>query len=190
MTPKRILIIIFLTGISITSLSFVSGALSPKSNLDLYLDSDLIVMGEVLTVEEIEDISNVTAKTKYEIKILQYIRGIPESSQISVIGFGSINSTAYQDNQFIMSKGQSALLVLNKQIDGNLYISPFSSSSKSLNPDSHFILPPLKLFKAGIPMEEIHCKSYLEFAIKLSDGSPVCLRSESMNVLFNRGWIK
>ncbi|MDH3677534.1 MAG: hypothetical protein OEQ12_04450 [Nitrosopumilus sp.] len=173
-----------------TLISSANGILAPKTNLDLYLDSDLIVMGKVLSLEEIKDVSNTTPRTSYEIIISQYIKGNTETNQITVVGFGSLNSTMQMDNQIIMSEGQKALLMLNEQIDGYLYISPYSLSSDFLNPDLHFILPPLKLLKAGISSEDIHCKSHLELALKSSNGSPVCLKSESKNILYNRGWIK
>ena len=186
---KKITAMIFLIGILVTFLPSASSILIPKTNLDLYLDSDLIVMGQVLSLEEIIEESNTTPRTAYEITILQHVKGKTETDQITVIGFGSINSTTHQDNQTILSEDQQALLILNKLIDEQWYISPYSLSSDSLDPDSQFILPPLKLFNAGIPNEEIHCKSYLELAIKSSNGFPVCLTPKSIEILYNRGWI-
>ncbi len=189
MNLKKISVFIFLIGISTISISYSNGILDSKTPLDLYLDSDLILYGQVLSLTEIKDESNTTPRTEYEIKILQHVKGNTEKNQFTVVGFGVLNSTIHKDNQMIMSKGQIALLMLNEQIDGNWYISPFSSSSESLNPDSHFILPPLKLFKAGIAIEDIQCKSFLEFALKSSTGSPVCLKQGSKDILYNRGWV-
>jgi len=189
-TRKNVTIMIFLITISITLLPSASGYLLPKTNLDLYLENELIIMGQVLSLKDIQDDSNTTPRTAYEIIILQYIKGNTETNEIMVVGLGSLNSTRQVDKQTIMSEGQQALLMLNQLIDGNWHISPYSTSSDSLNPDSQFILPPLKLYKAGIPIEEIHCKSNLELALKSSNGSPVCLKPESMEILYNRGWIK
>jgi len=189
-THKKITVMIFLITISITFLPSVSGYLLPMTNLDLYLENELIVLGQVLSLKDVEDDSNTTPRTAYEIIILQHIKGNTETNKITVVGIGSLNSTMQLDTQTIMSEGQQALLLLNELIDGNWYISPYSTSSDSLNPDSQFILPPLKLYKAGIPIEEIHCKSNLELALKSSNGSPVCLTPESMDILYNRGWIK
>ncbi len=187
---RKITAMIFLIGISITFLPSASGYLLPMTNLDLYLENDLIVMAEVLSLYELEDDSNTTPRTAYEIKILQHIKGNTETNEITVVGFGSLNSTMQMDKQTILSEGQQSLLMLTKLIDGYFYISPYSLSSDFLNPDLHFILPPLKLYKAGIPIEEIHCKSNLELGIKSSNGSPVCLTPESMEILYNREWIK
>ena len=189
MEISKTIFIIFFIGITITFLPPVDGKLASKTNLDLYLDSDLILMGQVISLAEIKDDSNTTPRTVYEITILQHVKGNTETDQITVIGFGTLNSTLQQDNQMIMSEGQQALLMLNELTNDELYISPYSLSSDSLNPDSQFILPPLKLFKAGISTEEIHCKSHLEFAIKTSDGSPVCLKPNSIDILNNRGWV-
>ena len=187
---KKITVMIFLITISVTLIPSASGYLLPSTNLDLYLENELIVMGQVLSLRDVKDDSNTTPRTAYEIIILQHIKGNTETNKITVVGLGSLNSTMQLDNQTIMSEGQRALLFLNKLIDGYWHVSPYSTSSDSLNPDSQFILPPLKLYKAGIPIEDIHCKSNLELAIKSSNSSPVCLTSESMDILYNRGWIK
>jgi len=188
--PKKIIVVIFILGISLIFLPSVSGYLLPKTNLDLYLENELIVMGQVISLKDVKDDSNFTPRTAYEIIILQHIKGNTETNEITVVGLGSLNSTRQLDTQNIMSEGQYALLILNEPTEGYWFISPYSISSDSLNPDSQFILPPLKLYKAGIPIEEIHCKSNLELALKSSNESPVCLKPESIDLLFNRGWIK
>jgi len=187
---KKIIIMIFLVGISITLLPYASGYFLPKTHLELYVENELIVMGQVLSSSDVVDESNYTPRTAYEIIILQHVKGNTETNEITVVGLGSLNSTRQVDNQTILSDGQKVLLILNGQDDGGWFISPYSFPSDSLYPDSQFILPPLKLYKAGIAIEEIHCKSNLELGIKSSNGSPVCLKPESMDILFNRGWIK
>ncbi len=187
---KKITIMIFLIGISITFLPSASGYLLPKTHLDLYLENELIVMGQVLSLKDVEDGPLTTPRTAYEIKILQHIKGTTETNEITVLGLGSLNSTIQFEGQIIMYEGQQSLLMLNELIDGNWTISTYSIFSDSYNPDSQFILPPLKLYKAGIPIEEIHCKSNLELGIKSSSGSPVCLKPESIDTLYDRGWIR
>jgi len=189
-TRKNVTIMIFLIAISLTFLPSASGYLLPMTHLDLYLENELIVMGEILSLKDIQDDSNTTPRTAYEIIILQPIKGNTETNKITVVGLGSLNSTTQLENQIILYEGQKSLLMLNELIDGNWHISPYSFSFDSYNPDSQFILPPLKLYKAGIPIEEIHCKSNLELAIKSSNGSPVCLKPESIDTLYNREWIK
>ena len=189
-TPKKITVMIFLIGISIMFLPSASGYLLPMTHLEVYLESELIVMGEVLSLKDVKDDTNFTPRTAYEIIILQHIKGNTETNEITVVGIGSLNSTMQIEDQIIMYEGQKSLLMLNELIDGNWYISSYSIFSDSYNPDSQFILPPLILYKAGIPIEEIHCKSNLELAIKSSNGSPVCLKPESIDTLYDRGWIK
>ncbi len=189
-THKNVTIMIFLIGISIMFLPSASGYLLPMTRLDLYLENELIVMGEVLSLSDIQDDSNTTPRTAYEIIILQHIKGNTETNNITVVGLGSLNSTMQLEKQIIFYEGQKSLLILNEVIDGNWHISPYSFSFDSYNPDSQFILSPLKLYKAGIPIEEIHCKSNLELALKSTNGSPVCLTPDSIDRLYNRGWIK
>ena len=189
-SPKKITSMILLIGISMSLLPLASAYLIPMTNLEKYLDNELIVMGQVTSLRDLQDDSNFTPRTIYEITILQQIKGNSETNEITVVGLGSLNSTRHLDNQMILSDGQQVILLLNLQQDGFWYISPYSISSESLNPDSQFILSPLKLYKVGISIEDIHCKSNLELALKSSNGSPVCLTSESKNRLLERGWIK
>jgi len=146
-------------------------------------------LGKVLSLMVIENESKAP-RTLYEIEILQHIKDNIETNEIMVIGLGAVNSTRHLDTETILSEGQQVLLMLNEQPDGQWLISPYSSVSESLNPDLDFILPPLKLFKAGIPIEEIHCKTHLELALKSSNGAPVCIQPKSLERLFERGWIK
>jgi hypothetical protein len=187
---KKIIIMIFLVGISITLLPDASGYFLPKNNLELYLENELIVLGKVLSSSDVVDESNYTPRTAYEIKILQHVKGHTETKEITVMGLGSLNSTRQVDNQTILSEGQQVLLMLNGQDDGGWFISPYSFPSDSLYPDSQFILPPLKLYKAGLSVDEINCKSSLKLALKSINDSPVCLTPESFDKLFEREWIK
>jgi len=187
---KKVILMIFLVGIIISIIPSVSGYFIPKSHLELYIDHDLIVFGKVLSLSDVADDSNHTPRTQYQIEILQPIKGKPQTSEITVFGLGSINSTRQLEDQTILSKGQQGILMLTKDERGTLAISPYSVFSESLNPDEQFILPPLKLYKANIAIEDINCKSNLKFAIKFSNGNPVCLTSESKEKLSERGWIK
>jgi len=53
---------------------------------------------------------------------------------------------------------------------------------------SREILPPLKQFKSGIPINEIQCKEGLELVVKSSDSSPACVNPQSAVILLERGW--
>jgi|CXWL01.1.fsa_nt_gi hypothetical protein len=188
-SQEKIILVIFLMGITTSFLPYANGYLISKSNLDLYLEHGLIVLGKVLSLRDVVDDSNLTPRTAYQIVILQHIKGKTETSEITVVGLGSLNSTRQLDNQTILSKGQHGLLMLTKDTGGNWAISPYSVFSDSLNPDEQFILSPLKLYNAGVSIGDIHCKSNLKFALKSSNDNPVCIAPESKDKLFKRGWI-
>ena len=48
--------------------------------------------------------------------------------------------------------------------------------------------PPLKQFRAGIPSAEIKCKEGFDLVIKVSSGSPACVKPQSKQKLLERGW--
>jgi len=50
------------------------------------------------------------------------------------------------------------------------------------------VLSPLKQLKNGILPQEIKCKEDLILTIKISDGSPACVKSETKAKLIERGW--
>lgn len=65
----------------------------------------------------------------------------------------------------------------------------------SRHPDNTFFFlvsinsePPLKQFKSGIAINEIQCKENLEKLMK-HDGSPVCIKPESVQKLLNHGFM-
>lgn len=159
----------------------------PMNRIELYIHHDLILFGEVLALNELE---NDTPMTSYNVKILYLIKGEHRENQITVTGLGISNSTKHLDLETILVEGQKGIFMLNKQENGQWMISPYSNFSELVNPDLHFILPPLKLLKSGISNNEIHCKSDLKFALKTTDNNPVCLKEDSFDKLLKRGWIK
>lgn len=50
-------------------------------------------------------------------------------------------------------------------------------------------LTPLKIFKEGVPVEDIACKEGL-LIIKVEDGSPACVMPNTAHILVERGWAK
>jgi len=187
---KKIILLLFLTGFAILLPSPVNGYFISKSHLELYLDHDLIIFGRVLSSSNVVDDFNKTPRTQYQIEILQPIKGKTQTSEITVVGLGSINSTRHLEDETILSKGQQGILMLTKDDHGTWAISPYSVFSDSINPDEQFILPPLKLYKANIAIDDINCKSNLKFALKYFNDNPICLTPESKDKLSERGWIK
>jgi hypothetical protein len=185
----KLIVIIFSIVIISIELPNVDGYLLPKSALEKYLEHDYIILGKVISLEDTFN-NFTTPKTTYQIEVLQPIKGQILSEIVEISGLGAKNATRHLDNETIFSDGQKAIFMLNKKTDGSWFISPYTTSSESQNPDSEFILPPLKLFNAGIMYEEIHCKSYLKLGLKTSNLQPVCLKPESFSKLFDRQWIQ
>ena len=51
-----------------------------------------------------------------------------------------------------------------------------------------FLSSPLKQYTSGISIEKILCKDGLELVMKKSDGSPACVKPDSVAPLIERGW--
>jgi len=49
-------------------------------------------------------------------------------------------------------------------------------------------LAPLKQFKLGIPTDAIQCDASFQLVLKTEDGSPVCVKPDTANILIKRGW--
>ena len=49
---------------------------------------------------------------------------------------------------------------------------------------------PLKQFKTGVQAENIQCNANLVLISKLEDGTPACVKSETVQKLVKRGWAK
>jgi hypothetical protein len=47
---------------------------------------------------------------------------------------------------------------------------------------------PLKLFRLGMTIDQIHCQKDFVLIIKSEDGSPACTSSETAQILIQRGW--
>lgn len=167
----------------------VDASLIPKTQLDMYLENDIIVLGKIISTGTVNGNFDTSPKTEYQIKVLQYIKGEKSLNVLTAIGLGSNNATRHIDNETIFFEGQRVFLFLNQRHDDSLIISPYSIFSETLDPDSQFILPPLKLYKAGIPTSEINCKSNLKLVLKSTNDSPLCLKPKSVELLLERGWI-
>lgn len=186
---KREITTIVLMSIIIASFTpTIEAYLIPMNRIELYLQHDLILFGEVFSLNEFTE--SDTPMTSYNVKILYLIKGEYRENQINAIGLGTSNSTKHLDLETILVEGQKGMFMLNKQENGIWMISPYSNFSELVDPDLYFILPPLKLSKSGVPNHEIHCKTDLKFALKTSNNDPVCLTEESFDRLLKRGWIK
>lgn len=178
--------ILLLIAINLGNFNPVFAGLIKKTNLDLYLENDMIVLGEVVYTKDFAGVDE-TPKTEYKIKILQHIKSDKSINELTAIGLGSQNATRHFDNETIFFEGQRIFLFLNN-LAGTYIISPYSNSADLFNPDSQFVLAPLKLFKAGISIDMINCKSNLVLVKKIND-TPACIKPDSIEPLMKRGWL-
>ena len=182
MLYKKFLIFFFAIGFVTLMIPAADAGLLKKSTMDMYLENDLIVFGKITSAR---DYGDEASQTEYQIEIIQYVKGDKSQNKITAIGLGSLNATRHLDNEAIFLEGQQVFLFLNIPA-GTFFISPYSRSVESFEPDS-FILPPLKLFNAGITIDEINCKSSLVLVLKIND-TPACIKPESVDSLIKRGW--
>jgi sugar lactone lactonase YvrE len=62
----------------------------------------------------------------------------------------------------------------------------YGGASEETNPQP--LLSPLKQFKSGIAAKDVQCNDNMKSIIKKSNGSPACVRPESVSKLLVRGW--
>jgi len=129
--------------------------------------------------------------TEYEINIEKFIKTtsvIPSSSStIFATGVGAQSSGNHTSIEKIFNVSDRVFLFLN-QWEGKYRISQYSFSALLFNPDDEFSLPPLTLYRAGIPIDEIVCRDNLELILKASGNSPACVTSDTKAKLVERGW--
>jgi hypothetical protein len=78
-----------------------------------------------------------------------------------------------------------------KNIVGNIPVKIVFGHNKPLGYNiSGLSLSPLKQSKSGIATKDVTCKEGLRLAIKAEDGSPACIKPDTVNVLIERGWAK
>jgi|SRR5579885_113780 len=63
-------------------------------------------------------------------------------------------------------------------------------SSVKIEKAPYKILSPLQQFKLGTVASDVICKEGLQLVIKTKDGSPVCIKPDSVHILIYRGWAK
>ena len=186
---KEIIFSIFFISLLGMVFPYSYAVILPKTAIELYQDHDIIFLGKVQEFNEVKD-GSITPRTSYQVSVIQPIKGQFEEKELKIVGLGFINATRHLDNETIYQRSQEVVFMLNEKDSGVLFISPYSTSSASQNPDLEFVLSPLKLFKAGISISDIHCKSFLKFAIKASSNIPVCIKQDSYPPLLQRGWIR
>lgn len=194
----------------------VDARLAPKTILELYVDYDVVLVGEVTSISE----DQINRTTEYAIQVEKYMKNPQPSDILTAVGQGTSQASTSVDRVFKV--GDRVYLFLNED-NGFFSISLYSfnndvigdvssSSQKSvkeqiqerlgivitssvLNNDkfdqTDYLIPsPLKLFKAHISADQIVCRNNLEKIIKESTGVPACVKSDSVNKLISLGWAK
>jgi hypothetical protein len=78
-----------------------------------------------------------------------------------------------------------------------LQVKPSVSSTKKISHADYvitlvmsgaYIESPLKQFKSGVAAKDVKCRDGLQFIVKNENGHFACVKKETANQLFNRGW--
>ncbi len=162
---------------------YSDGRLQSKTILEYYVENEIILVGKIVDANEIEN-----NHTLYNVVIERFVKNPQESKTIQVIGSGTINGTNTSIDK-IFAPEDRVLLFLNTN-DGKNTISPYSVNADTFDVDSDFILPPMRLYNAGIQIDDIVCKDSLILAIKNSNGYPVCVKENSISKLKSLNWIR
>ena len=152
--------------------------LPPKSNLDLFLYSDVVLMVNILSKSSESD------ETTYEIHVDRYLKNSLSENIIFANTLGTKNSVLAPIGKFF-EIDQNVFLYLIWSNDRYI-ISPHSVVFFE-NFTEFLIPPPLKLFKHGLDSSDIPCKSFHEKIIKPA-GNPICVKPSTAEILKNRGW--
>ena len=78
-------------------------------------------------------------------------------------------------------------------------VEPYPMSGKKISLSDYLVtfsiyksatLSPLHQFKSGTVAKDVKCNSSLQLVIKAKDGSPACVKPQTAQKLFERGWAK
>jgi len=120
--------------IFILLLSVIPSAYSvvpPKTTLQLYQESDVIVLGNVVSAEPFVN-SDGLDQTKYTIQILQPIKSNLQKNTIDVIGLGSTNATRHLSDTYLIYNKDSEIQVTDPN-------GLFSDVSFSISDDGNIV---------------------------------------------------
>ena len=130
--------------------------LPPKSNLDLFLESDVVLMGNILSeISVLKSESNESEHTTYEISVNRYLKNSLSEDIISANTVVTYPKLPSPGNFFEVNQNVFLYLIWSNE---HYVISPYSVAYFE-NFTEFLIPPPLKLFKHGFDSAEIPCKS-------------------------------
>ncbi len=188
MKKSSVLLASFIAGIlfSVSALIITdaNAVLIPKTNLELYIENEIILVGKIVSPIEFPD----KGLTEYQIKVERYLKSPSNVDLITAIGEGAKSSAFHISTEKIFNEGDRVLLFLNL-FEEEYMISPYSINAEAFNADSDFMLPPLRLHKAGISTDDIVCRGNLILVLKSTNAKPACVKLDSIERLVSFGWI-
>lgn len=192
----------------------VDARLAPKTILELYVDYDVVLVGEVTSISE----DPINRTTEYTIHVEKYMKNPQPSDILTAVGQGTSQASTsvdrvfkvgdrvylflnddngffsislYSFNHDVIDVSSSNQKSIKEQIQERLGITITSSVLDNDKLDPDYLIPsPLKLFKAHVSSDQIVCRGNLEKVIKESTSAPACVKSDSVNKLISSGWAK
>ncbi len=123
--------------------------------------------------------------------ILKPGENITRSSQFSVIGYkavsaGTVNATI--TTSYVPVNDTDSSLIYSENPTN--VTKSFQFTILNQNITSHVPPSPLTQFKTGVAAKDVQCKQGLQLVIKSEDGTPACVKPETMQRLIDLGWAK
>ena len=158
-----------------------------------YVPGDLIqVLGyshpDYITYVELQNpegtVENYTGVTDNHLGNFTTIIQVPQSATNgtwTIEAINGIDHTAVGIPVYSNSTGTNVI-----QTSNNTDVSVITLASYSTIQN---VLPPLQQLKQGILAKDIVCNQGLQLVIKAEDGSPACIKQDSVSILLLRGWI-
>ena len=195
----------------------VEGRIVTQTVMQLYKESDMILVGNVTSVE----IDSSGIHTFYHVKVEQYLKSQQQNDTITVVGSGPNGGNGPPDPKFMV--GDRVRLYLYKE-DGMYMISMYSTnanpkcyahellglgpreliprgehapnySERNCGPPFQFssyphttFLPSTIQFQSGIQASSIACNEGLQLIIKNENNLPACVKQDTAQKLVEREW--
>ncbi len=213
------IIVLAFSVLILSNWSQAEGRIVPQTVLQLYKESDMILVGNVIFVET----TSSDIYTLYHIKVEQYLKSPLQNDTITVKGLGPDGGRPPPDPKFTV--GDRVRLYLYNE-NGTYMISMYSTIANpkcyahellglgphepiprggydqnysiiNCGPPFQFtsyphttFLPPEIQLKSGMQAENIACNDGLQLIFKTEDGTPACVTTSTAQKLINRGWTK
>lgn len=185
-----------IVGLAVLSLIFQPTAFAASNLIDAQLNTPFTIQigktaeikseSVMITLTDIEDSrcpADVTCVWEGEVILhLNLKKGGDKSKETSVKLKTSQSAEISFESYSISLSNVEPYPTSTNEIKKELY-------SATLVVKNQKYFPPLKQFKAGTPIEQISCKSFLVLVEK-NNGSPACIKPEHYEKLVFRGWIK